>query len=98
MMKFWVIFLGSFVSGSSKMSSNIRINRIFGYCHQKFVAKTLTTKYCSHTCNQRDYKKKSMILLKLLKKIALRVAKFLAFSFTVYNNVDNVHLVIKQIV
>ena len=41
------------------MSSNIRINRICSYCNQIFVAKTFTTKYCSHTCNQRDYNKKS---------------------------------------
>lgn len=41
------------------MSSNIRINRICSYCKQTFVAKTFTTKYCSHTCNQRDYKKKA---------------------------------------
>jgi len=40
------------------MSSNIRINRICSYCNETFVAKTCTTKYCSHTCNQRDYKKK----------------------------------------
>ncbi len=40
------------------MSSNIRINRICSYCNQIFVAKTFTTKYCSHTCNQRDYNKK----------------------------------------
>ncbi|AQW89699.1 excisionase family DNA-binding protein [Elizabethkingia anophelis] len=40
------------------MSSNIRINRVCNYCNQKFVAKTFTTKYCSHKCNQRDYKKR----------------------------------------
>ncbi len=37
------------------MSSNIRINRICSYCSSAFVAKTFTTKYCSHKCNQRDY-------------------------------------------
>lgn len=40
------------------MSSNIRINRVCNYCNQKFVAKTFTTKYCSHKCNQRDYKRR----------------------------------------
>ncbi|WP_420842418.1 excisionase family DNA-binding protein [Elizabethkingia ursingii] len=40
------------------MSSNIRINRVCNYCNQKFVAKTFTTKYCCHKCNQRDYKRR----------------------------------------
>lgn len=40
------------------MSSNIRINRVCNYCNQKFVAKNFTTKYCSHKCNQRDYKRR----------------------------------------
>lgn len=28
------------------------------YCGRKFKAKTLTTSYCSHTCNQKHYKEK----------------------------------------
>jgi len=28
------------------------------YCGKKFLAKTLKTKYCSHTCNQKHYKAK----------------------------------------
>ena len=41
------------------MSSNIRINRSCSYCNQTFVAKTFSTKYCSHRCNQKDYKKRA---------------------------------------
>ncbi len=40
------------------MSSNIRIEKICIFCKEKFTAKTFSTKYCSHKCNQRDYKKK----------------------------------------
>lgn len=40
------------------MSSNIRIEKICSFCMEKFIAKTFSTKYCSHKCNQRDYKKK----------------------------------------
>ena len=40
------------------MSSNIRIERVCQFCKQTFVAKTFSTKYCSHNCNSKDYKKK----------------------------------------
>lgn len=40
------------------MSSNIEIERICEYCGSRFVAKTTRTRYCSHKCNSRDYKKK----------------------------------------
>ena len=40
------------------MSSNIRIEKICIFCKEKFTAKTFSTKYCSHRCNQKDYKKK----------------------------------------
>ncbi len=40
------------------MSSNIEIVKTCIYCKNTFVAKTLKTKYCSHTCNSRHYKKK----------------------------------------
>lgn len=39
------------------MSSNISITRICKYCEQAFQAKTTHTKYCSHICNSRDYKR-----------------------------------------
>lgn len=40
------------------MSSKIEIEKTCYYCKQKFIAKTLTTKYCSHKCNQRHYKQR----------------------------------------
>lgn len=40
------------------MSSNIRINRVCQFCKQTFVAKTFSTKYCSHSCNSKHYKQK----------------------------------------
>ncbi|WP_293890849.1 helix-turn-helix domain-containing protein [Flavobacterium sp.] len=40
------------------MSSNIRIQRVCQFCKQTFVAKTFSTKYCSHNCNSKDYKRK----------------------------------------
>lgn len=40
------------------MSSNIRIKRVCQFCKQTFVAKTFSTKYCSHSCNSKDYKRK----------------------------------------
>lgn len=43
------------------MSSNIRINKVCSFCKQTFVAKTFSTKYCSHKCNSRDYKMKVKI-------------------------------------
>lgn len=27
------------------------------YCGQEFIAKTVKTRYCSHTCNRKGYKK-----------------------------------------
>lgn len=38
------------------MSSNIEIEKTCFYCNSKFIARTLTTKYCSHQCNSRHYK------------------------------------------
>lgn len=38
------------------MSSNIEIKRTCEFCGKEFTAKTLVTKYCSHTCNSRHYK------------------------------------------
>lgn len=40
------------------MSSNIRIESTCDFCGKNFIAKTLKTRYCSHTCNSRDYKRK----------------------------------------
>ena len=38
------------------MSSNIRIQRICGYCKKEFTAKTTVTKYCGNFCAKRSYK------------------------------------------
>lgn len=38
--------------------SRIEIEKTCYYCKQKFIAKTLTTKYCSHKCNSRHYKQR----------------------------------------
>lgn len=38
------------------MSSNLRIKKICDWCGKSFIAKTTTTKYCSHLCNSRAYK------------------------------------------
>lgn len=39
------------------MSTNIEIERICEYCKARFTARTLVTRYCSHLCNRRHYKK-----------------------------------------
>ena len=39
------------------MSSNIVVKRSCDFCKKLFEAKTTKTRYCSHLCNQRDYKK-----------------------------------------
>jgi excisionase family DNA binding protein len=46
------------------MSSNIRITKICEHCKTEFTAKTLSTRYCSHSCNCKAYK-----LYKLNKEI-----------------------------
>ena len=38
------------------MSSNIRITKICDHCSQEFIAKTIQTRYCSHSCNSKAYK------------------------------------------
>jgi excisionase family DNA binding protein len=39
------------------MSTNIRVTRECEYCKKEFTAKTIHTRYCSHNCNSRAYKK-----------------------------------------
>lgn len=41
------------------MSSNISVKRTCSFCNKLFEAKTTKTRYCSHTCNQKDYKRNS---------------------------------------
>ncbi|MFA8436778.1 MAG: helix-turn-helix transcriptional regulator [Marinifilaceae bacterium] len=38
------------------MSSNMRIPKICQHCGTEFIAKTTTTKFCSHRCSQKAYK------------------------------------------
>ncbi|MCT4590600.1 MAG: helix-turn-helix domain-containing protein [Carboxylicivirga sp.] len=38
------------------MSSNLKIEKICEWCNNKFIARTTTTKYCSHKCNSKAYK------------------------------------------
>lgn len=38
------------------MSSNLTFNKKCEFCGIEFEAKTLYTRYCSHTCNSRHYK------------------------------------------
>jgi len=38
------------------MSSNIRITKVCEYCSHEFIAKTIQTRYCSHSCNNKAYK------------------------------------------
>lgn len=41
-----------------KMSSNIQVTKTCENCGEPFEAKTLVTRYCSHACNRRHYKKR----------------------------------------
>lgn len=40
------------------MSSNISIPKFCTHCNQAFIAKTTTTRFCSHKCASRAYKKR----------------------------------------
>lgn len=53
------------------MSSNIRIKSSCDFCGNEFIAKTLKTRYCSHTCNRKDYKER-MKKDKVSKEVNLR--------------------------
>ncbi|MFN8429801.1 MAG: helix-turn-helix domain-containing protein [Spirosomataceae bacterium] len=41
------------------MSSNIQVPKICQHCGQTFIAKTTVTKFCSHKCSSRNYKKRA---------------------------------------
>lgn len=38
------------------MSSKIEIDKNCDYCGKLYTARTLYTRYCSHTCNKKGYK------------------------------------------
>lgn len=41
------------------MSSTIRVKKTCKDCNKHFIAQKTTTKYCSHTCASRAYKKRT---------------------------------------
>jgi excisionase family DNA binding protein len=41
------------------MSSNISVPKVCQHCGDAFFAKTTVTKFCSHKCSQRNYKKRA---------------------------------------
>jgi len=43
---------------SVKMNSSIYLQKFCEYCKNEFTARTVKTRYCSHKCNSKDYKKK----------------------------------------
>ena len=40
------------------MSSKIEITKVCQHCGKEFIARTTVTKFCSHTCASRNYKKR----------------------------------------
>ena len=60
----------SAIKTQSKMSTNIRVKRRCEYCKKEFTAQTIRTRYCSHQCNSRAYKKiKSQEKIKQAKRV-----------------------------
>jgi len=41
------------------MTSKIRILRICEYCNEEFSARTTVTKFCSHSCSKKTWKKRN---------------------------------------
>lgn len=50
------------------MNSSIYLQKVCEYCKNEFTARTVKTRYCSHKCNSKDYKKKK-------REEKIRVAK-----------------------
>ncbi len=40
------------------MSSNIEIPKVCNFCDKTFIAKTFSTKFCSHNCSRKAWKLK----------------------------------------
>jgi len=40
------------------MATSIRVEKICEHCGEKYIAKTMVTRYCSHICNRRSYQEK----------------------------------------
>ena len=75
------------------MSSNLRIEKICKYCGDLFIAKTTVTKYCSHDCNRKAYKRRQKLerlensdietlISKLLPLLELQQKQFLSIKET----------------
>lgn len=59
------------------MSSNIELLKICQHCNNEFIAKTTVTKFCSHKCASRNYKKRMRdVKLKKATPIILNNSEF----------------------
>jgi len=59
------------------MTSTIEVKRKCEYCSKDFTAKTLFTRYCSKSCNSRDYKNKireNRLAVSIQKKSPMTIA------------------------
>lgn len=78
---------------TKKMSSKIRVIRTCEYCNNDFEAKTVYTKYCSHTCNRKAYKE-ALRTAKVNTAIASHVVKPKAKLIT---NIDYSSIQVKEL-
>jgi excisionase family DNA binding protein len=72
------------------MSSNIRIQKICQFCKKMFIAKTISTRYCSHSCNSKSYKQgklsKKLEFAKRVVEINYRGKLHDVFDFSAIQN------------
>jgi len=54
------------------MSSNLEVKRICQHCGKSFIAKKMSTKFCSLECGQRNYKVRERITKITASKAAAR--------------------------
>jgi excisionase family DNA binding protein len=65
------------------MSSNLILKKICDFCGNEFEAKTLFTRYCSHTCNRKHYK-----ILKREKEIeSVKAVKIIPVKEPIISNI-----------
>lgn len=75
------------------MSSNIRLTKTCEYCNQQFEARTITTKYCSHQCNSRAYKRDARN-----KKLKIAIVKEVVKpKATIKSNINYSHIETKEL-
>ena len=72
------------------MSSNIKITKVCGLCGDSFIARKLTTQYCSHQCSQRAYKlrKREEHIKSAVNKEAEKIA-LIEENSTLFNPIQN---------